>query len=341
MWRLVGRNLCFDHPSGPALIDCDIRLAPGKATALVGPSGSGKTTLLWVLAGLLRPRAGSVAIVADDAPDRAADRRPLRVGMVFQQPTLWDHLTVEEHLRLVLSARPAGRGPRRERVEQVLSRMQLQPLRKRLPGELSGGEGQRLAIARAVVGEPELLLLDEPLAHLDGQARTDLLDLLAGVLATTRAAVLLATHNAPEALRIADDVAVLLAGRIVQAGPAQQVYRRPVSLPAARALGPACELAGQARAGRLLAGDACVLAGLDASLTGPQRLILRPEDVAFEPDDAGPAELLAAAFTGAGYQLRLRAAGGAEALALSPAPLAAGTRGRLRLRPPPQPPAGP
>jgi len=324
---LLAENLCFSHPRRPVLRGCTLTAATGRAVALVGPSGSGKTTLLWLLAGLLRPEAGRV-VLGDEARPPGKAARP-RIGMVFQQPMLWGHLTVEGHLKLVLSDWRADRRQRGRRIDAILSRMRLGELRRRLPGELSGGERQRLAIARALVVAPDVLLLDEPLAHLDGEARRELFGLLAGTLTDTAAAAVLATHNAAEALRIADDVAVLLDGRIVQAGPAKQVYRHPVSLAAAVALGPACELAGLAESGRLVADGAVLLEGLDPARAGEVRLILRPEDVAFEPAAAGAAEVVAADFAGAAYRLRLTVAG-RDLVALHTGPVPTGTKGRLR-----------
>jgi len=268
--------------------------AAGRVTVLVGPSGTGKTTLLWILAGLLRPTTGRVVLAADAAsPDAAPpfESGRARIGMVFQTPALWDHLTVRRHLDLVLAGSNLGQAERRRRVDRLLDQMGLASLADRRPGRMSGGERQRLAIARALVGGPEWLLLDEPLAHLDGPTRADVFDLLRGALAETRAGVVLATHNTDEAVRLADDVVVLLDGSVAQVGQTEQVYRRPVSLAAARALGPASEISGEARGGVLTRDGTAVLEGLAPERSGPQRLILRPEDLEFRPDPAGAARV--------------------------------------------------
>jgi len=331
---LLGQGLEFSYGDQPVLRGVDVRVVRGRATALVGPSGSGKTTLMWLLAGLLEPAAGRVALAEADphadplVPTTNATR--MRIGMVFQQPALWDHLTAESHLELVLAGKGLPRAERRRRIDRALSGMRLEPLRRRRPGQLSGGERQRLAIARALVVDPEWLFLDEPLAHLDGPIRGELFELLQAALAEARAGVLMATHNAADALRLADDVIVLLAGRVAQAGPAEQVYRRPVSLTAARALGPASEVHGEAQAGVLTSGGQAVLENLQTSLAGPIRMILRPEDVEFRPDQTGPAVVGRCDRTTGTYCLHV-GIGGMEVAAFHRTPIGPGTRGRLRL----------
>jgi len=234
----------------------DLSLRPGRVCALLGPSGTGKTTLLWVLAGLWQANRGKVF------------RDGGRIGMVFQQPGLWDHLTVEQHLKLV-GASPSLR-------EQVMAQMNLLELRRRKPGSMSGGERQRLSIARALAVQPDWLLLDEPMAHLDGPARSDLFELLRNVLVQTRAGVIMATHHAHEALSLADESAVMLDGRIVQQGDARQVYRHPVSLEAAQITGEASLFQGR---------------------------VVRPEQLRFIPADTGPAIIRRCDFLGHGYRL--------------------------------------
>jgi ABC-type sulfate/molybdate transport systems ATPase subunit len=327
---LVGRRLSFCYRTRAVLRDVDVTVRPGRVHVLVGPSGSGKTTLLWLLAGLLEPAGGATGLGQDGGADglAAVSYRRTRIGMVFQQSALWSHLTVRQHLRLVLSGAEAGRSEKRDRIDRILDSTGLAGLSGRRPGELSGGERQRLAIARALVVAPQWLLLDEPLAHLDGTTRDALFDLLRRLLRETRAGVLMATHNAAEALRIADYCTVMGEGRVLQDGPVLDVYRRPVSLDAALALGPAGRLNGEAHDGRLHVGDRVVLEGIDAARTGPTSLILRPEAVGFAPDAAGPAEVISCEFTPAGYRLTVTVAG-QRGLALHTTAIAVGTRGNL------------
>jgi ABC-type sulfate/molybdate transport systems ATPase subunit len=330
--HLVAADLAFAYAGQAVLRGATLAVPAGRVTALVGPSGAGKTTLVWLMAGLARPAAGRVAVSPSDDPDAPGSRpfapRPGTLGMVFQTPALWSHLTAEAHLRLVLTGARLTGADRAARVQRMLARMNLDTLARRRPAELSGGERQRLAIARALVADPEWLLLDEPLAHLDGPAREGVFDLLRQALAGTRAGVLLATHDTAEALRLADLAAVLLDGRIVQAGPTEEVYRRPVSLAAARTLGPADEIAGLARGGALMRGETAVLDGLPPKWSGPRRLILRPEDATFAPDPAGPAAVLRCELCGGDYLLRVTA-GDATLWVRRTEALAPGTRGRL------------
>lgn len=292
--RVVLRDLSFDHPSGQVL-------------ALLGPSGSGKTTLLWLLAGLLAPDAGVVRYEPDGAD---ASRRP-RFGFVFQDGGLWEHLTVESHLDLVLRGRGLRRGERRARTGRILDDTALTQLARRRPGQLSGGQRQRLALARALVVEPQWLLLDEPTSQLDGPARDDLLDLLSRQLRGARAGVVLATHQLDLALRLSGRVAVIANATVAQIASPEEVYRCPVSLEVARLLGKAFELDGR---------------------------VLRPEDVAFDPDEAGDAVVTACHFAGGAWHLELKTPPGA-AVALNGQPVAVGTRGRLRIDPDPVHPA--
>ncbi len=360
MQFLLGQSLEFAYGGEAVLHVVDVRIAPGRATALVGPSGAGKTTLIWILAGLLKPSGGRVLLAEQTGQGEPQACRPsqdMPVGMVFQQPALWDHLSAEKHLELVLAGKALSRSERRRRIDRTLAQMRLLGLRKRRPAQLSGGERQRLAIARALAVEPQWLFLDEPLAHLDGAIRAELFELLRAALGQAarppaaggeqghaddgsradrpRAGVLLATHDAAEALRLADEVVILLGGRVAQAGPARQVYRNPVSLEAARVLGPACEVVGEARGGALTAGGKIILEGLAASAEGLVRIILRPEDVEFRPDPGGPAVVVRCEFMAASYLLSARAAG-TGVLALHGQAVAPGTPGRLRLHGPGQ-----
>lgn len=221
----MSQFVCESVSYGGVLQDVSLEVRPGWVCALLGPSGAGKSTLLWILAGLWEPSGGKV--LRDEGP----------LGMVFQQPGLWDHLTVEQHLKLV--------GADRVKRDRVLEQMNLTALRGRRPGRMSGGERQRLSIARALVVEPAWLLLDEPMAHLDGSSRRDLFGLLRDALRDTQAGVLLATHHADEALRLADDTVVLIDGKIAQHGPAQEVYQRPNSFVVAEATGIASLFQGQ------------------------------------------------------------------------------------------------
>lgn len=268
------------------LHDVSLSLRRGEVCALLGPSGAGKSTLLWVLAGLWRPDNGKV--VRDEG----------RLGMVFQQPGLWGHLTVEQHLAVV--------GAQPSQIEKTLHLMNLTSLRRRRPGKMSGGEQQRLSIARALAIDPAWLLLDEPMAHLDGPSRSDLFDLLRSALNELNAGVLIATHHAQEAMRLADRCAILLEGHIAQQGPPKEVYENPISHAAAVVTGPVSSFDQRPH---------------------------RPEQLTFTPDPAGSAVVQRCEFLGASYLLQVNidsaVVASASAQAVSP-----GTCGRIEVTKP-------
>jgi iron(III) transport system ATP-binding protein len=220
-------GLTLRRAGGFTLGPLDLELAAGSATAVVGPSGCGKTTLLRCLAGLEQPTAGRVVLGG------ATVRGPQHVGFVFPNGALWPHLTALQHLAFV--------APRRARAEllALLAQVGLQDKAQRRPGELSSGEGQRLALARALAGDPQVLLLDEPLRSVDVHLR-DALALLVRKLARARGLTLvLVTHDRDEALAMADDLVVLRAGRVVERGTAASVLAEPRTAFAAAFLGRA------------------------------------------------------------------------------------------------------
>ena len=219
----------------------DVRIAarPGEVVAVVGPNGSGKTTLLRALAGLLTAAEGHVRL--DGAEwDGEGVRVPVQdrhVGVVFQERLLFPHLTARDNVGYGLRARGADRRTSRREADAWLQRLGVGELGGRRPSQLSGGQAQRVAIARALAPRPRLLLLDEPLAALDvGVAMTLRLE-LARHLAAYDGVTLLVTHDAVDALTMADRVVVLDEGRVVQDGSAEEVARRPRSPHVARLVG--------------------------------------------------------------------------------------------------------
>ncbi len=215
-----------------ALREFTLEGVAGGFLALLGSSGSGKTTALRILAGLETPDRGGLTIGAAQARDI-----PLRdrdVAMVFQQPALYPHLTVEANIRLGLEIRRVSADEIRRRVEAAVELMDAGPLRDRLPATLSGGEMQRVALARAVARRPALLLMDEPLASLDGPSRGDLKERIREMQASTGITTVLVTHDQGEAFSLGERVAILREGRVLQAGRPMELYLNPESLAAAR-----------------------------------------------------------------------------------------------------------
>ena len=215
-------------------------MAPGETLALLGSSGSGKTTLLNAIAGFVAPLAGQIWLAGQLAsgPGRLVPPERRRIGMVFQDYALWPHLSVVDTVAYPLRRAGAAKTAAHRGARDILEQLSLGPLAERRPGQLSGGEQQRVGLARALAGAPALYLFDEPTAHLDATLRAQILDEVARRRAADGAAALYATHDAAEALAIADRVAVLHSGRLAQLAPPADVYAAPADLPVARLTGP-------------------------------------------------------------------------------------------------------
>lgn len=210
--------------------DLTLEVGPGETVALLGPSGSGKSTLLHAVAGFIRPFAGEISIagrvVATPRHAESPERRA--VGMVFQHYALWPHMTALETVAYPFQRSGASRADAGREATKLLELMGLTGLASRLPSELSGGEQQRIGLARALGRQAGLYLFDEPTAHLDVPLRAALQEELAEQRARTGAAAVYATHDVAEALAIADRVALLREGRLIQMGTPSDVYERPV-----------------------------------------------------------------------------------------------------------------
>jgi iron(III) transport system ATP-binding protein len=240
--RVLGLSVSYDDT--PALSDVHLSVAPGEVVALLGPSGSGKTTLLHTVAGFHLPTAGEVWLngVRVGAPGHAVPPERRGVAMVFQNYALWPHLTALDTVAYPMRRRGMRRAEARREALAILERLRVGGLAHRHPAELSGGEQQRVGLGRALAGDAAVYLFDEPTAHLDTHVRAVFLEELLSRLQETGAAALYTTHDAEEALGVADRVALLAGGRVVQVGPPEEVYHRPVDAWAARLTGPASVL---------------------------------------------------------------------------------------------------
>lgn len=268
------RNLRKQFGNVVAVDDVSLDVRPGELLCLLGPSGCGKTTILRLIAGLEQLDAGTIFIAGEQVAGggRHVPPEKRRVGMVFQDFALFPHLTVAANVAYGLNGRRDSRL-----VEQLLVMAGLEHCAQRLPHELSGGQQQRLALIRALAPEPKIMLLDEPFSNLDQQLRRQLRQEVRGILKNAGATSIFVTHDQEEALSLADRVAIMWDGRLVQIGTPEEVYRYPARRAIAEFLGEANFLPGQASGGRVH----CELGVFPAPawLNGPVDVMFRPEAI--------------------------------------------------------------
>lgn len=287
--KVRAEGLSFAYPGQPAgrvLSNASLELPDGRITVVIGPSGSGKSTLLQLLAGLLHPAAGSIWFDEQEMTGVSSERRD--VGVVFQSYALFPHLSVRENIAFGLrtarrrfSLRLSSQPPQRRidsRVWDAAALVGIESLLDRRPSELSGGEQQRVALARAIAPRPALLLLDEPLSALDARLRRSVRLELSALLRRLGTTAFYVTHDQEEAMLLADHLIVLDGGKVVQAGPPLDLYRRPATPFVASFLGEANLLDATGSEGTLETplGRLPLRRGQEA---GTGRLLVRPEDL--------------------------------------------------------------
>jgi iron(III) transport system ATP-binding protein len=235
------RNLSITYGSTRVLDSLNLTVRGGEVIALLGPSGSGKSTLLNAVAGFRPINSGEILLAGRNvaAPGHTEPPERRDIAFVFQDYGLWPHLTAIDTVAYPLRRRGVRPAPARDQARAILERLGIGPLADRKPAQLSGGEQQRVGLARAMARDAALYLFDEPTAHLDAQVRDVFLAELAARRRESGTAAIYATHDAAEALGLADRVALLIGGRVIQKGSPQQLYAEPVSVEAARLTGPA------------------------------------------------------------------------------------------------------
>lgn len=265
-------------PGRPAVDGVDLTLTCGRITALLGPSGSGKSSLLRAVAGLERLDAGEIRFDNEVWSGAGVHVEPenRHCGVVFQDYALFPHLTALDNVAFGL--RTGSRADKRATALQHLEAVELGHRAHAYPHELSGGEQQRVALARALATEPEVMLLDEPFSGLDRRLRGELRGTTAAALRTSDAATLIVTHDAEEALELADTIALMNDGAIIQTGAPDALYLKPNSVTAARLLGSVEVFEAVAAAGRV----ETPLGAVEAAGFGEGdavRVLIRPEGV--------------------------------------------------------------
>lgn len=322
MLRVDGLSVRYGPTT--ALADVSLTVPDGAITAIIGPSGSGKTSLLRGVAGLEPLAAGRVAWDGEDLTSRPPHRRGF--GLMFQDHALFAHLDVADNVRFGLRMRGTAAAEQRARVDEMLDLVGLSGFGGRPVDALSGGEQQRVALARALAPRPRLLMLDEPLASVDRERRGRLAIELHRVIRTTGTATLLVTHDLDEAFTLADHVVLLAHGRVLQAGPAAEVWRSPATVAAARFLGVATE-----RTVPVVAGTAPTPWGPVPAPPGTTRVWTgwRPSDLTVGPDGAVAGTVAAAWLRGDHFIVDVATADG-PVTARSAEALAVGTTVRVR-----------
>lgn len=271
MAALTINNIRKSFGNTPVLHDVSLSIEGGEFYFILGASGCGKSTLLRIIAGLETADSGSI-----ESHGRRIDTVPAHqrgIGMVFQQYALWPHMTVAQNIGFGLEVQGLKRNEREARIAEALSLVRMTGFERRYPHEISGGQQQRIALARALAVRPSILLLDEPLSNLDARLREEIREELQNLHRALRITMVYVTHDQDDALTLADRVALLRAGKVEQVGTPREMYETPRSDYVAEFLGSANLLA-------------CTDAQSKSQGRPDQLLCVRPEAIHIEPPES-------------------------------------------------------
>lgn len=262
-----------------SLKDVSLEVNGSEYFVILGPCGSGKTLLLESIAGLYMLKRGRVSIRGRDVTELPPERR--RVGLVYQQYALFPHLSVRTNIGFGLRYTSFTKAEREQRIDEMIALFGIEDLAdRRTPSDLSGGEAQKVALARALAIRPEVLLLDEPLSSLDQRAREKVIAVLPRITEELGVPVIHVTHHYSEATALADRVGVMRDGRLEQVGGVSEVFRHPANAFVADFLGVSNVKQATVAGTRVtLAGDLCLEVANATGLTGPVALCVRPDDI--------------------------------------------------------------
>ncbi|MBV9859085.1 MAG: ABC transporter ATP-binding protein [Alphaproteobacteria bacterium] len=333
-----------------ALDRLNLSIPHGSLLCLLGPSGCGKTTTLRLVAGFVDPDEGTIRVGERivSAPGRSLPPERRNMSMIFQSYALWPHMTIAENVAYGLRLRKFDRAERERRVAAILDVAHLTDLARRYPHELSGGQQQRAALARALVVEPETLLLDEPLSNLDANLREEMRFEIRRLHDAYRYTTIYVTHDQAEAMTTADTIVVMHDGRVEQVGSPEDIYQRPRSEFVARFIGTT-----NIFRGRKLGADVVDCGGLvlrcgagEYAASGETAVSVRPHDVALsaaegdgeardEPNLAA-GHIVREAYLGAHRDYLVDLAGGPQVRVIAPLQVSMPVGARVQLRFPPE-----
>jgi spermidine/putrescine ABC transporter ATP-binding subunit len=321
------RNITLAYGTFVAVEGVSLSIEKGTFLTLLGPSGCGKTTILRSIAGLVNPSAGDIEIAGRRMNDVPIHKR--NIGLVFQNYALFPHKTIFDNIAFGLKYRNVPKGTIAEKVKRALEIVRLPGVEKKLPSELSGGQQQRIALARAIVIEPDVLLLDEPLSALDANLREEMRVELKQIQRQTGITTIFVTHDQGEALAMSDRVVVMNKGRIEQMGSPFEVYERPQTEFVAGFLGNAnflqatvAAIEGEAVQVRLDGGSGLLVGGGCAKPVKPGdavKVVVRAEKVVVTPECTVPimGKIIDVDYLGALARYEVELPGGQRLRALS------------------------
>jgi ABC-type sugar transport system ATPase subunit len=227
---IVVENLTKSFGKNEVLKGISLEVSRDEVLALIGPSGCGKSTLLRIIAGLEQPGSGCVSIdgtmASSSSKMMAPDKR--RLTMIFQDLALWPHMTAEAHIKFILKSQHHTKDSLSDDIQEIFAAVNLNGQAKHYPHQLSGGEQQRLAIARALAQKPDYVLMDEPFSNLDPILKEELAQFVSVLKAKLKMGIIYVTHNVEDLVRIADRIAVMDRGRLKQIGKKEVVFNQPI-----------------------------------------------------------------------------------------------------------------
>jgi iron(III) transport system ATP-binding protein len=314
MTSIALRSLRKEYGNQVAIPDLDLDIHDGEFFTLLGPSGCGKTTLLRMIAGFNSIESGTISFDGTVINDRSPAAR--NIGMVFQSYALFPHMTAARNVAFGLQTRSVGRTESGRRVAAALESVHMAHLRDRLPGAMSGGQQQRIALARALVIQPAVLLMDEPLSNLDAKLRVEMRDTIREAQRQAGITTVYVTHDQEEAMAVSDRIAVMSLGVVQQVGAPEEIYRSPANRFVAEFIGKTnlLERELRQRAARQIVdlGDGTVIdvtSVVQPDAKGRVLVSVRPEAVSVGAKGLN-AEIVEETFLGSHSQIRARLSGG-------------------------------